>query len=199
MSTNQGLNNSSINSFSLSTRYLQEAISQGGKDAVSFVSILVREAVALRASDILLEPQKNDVRIRVRIDGALFELGHIPLASFDSISSRIKVLAQLDPTEKRKVQEGQFTIEHDKKTINVRVEIAITIHGELIVMRIHEMESIVMELSDLGLSQSSLDVYLKVLEARSGLILVCGPTSWGKTPTLFSTIIHLNFEKKYNV
>lgn len=188
-----------INSTVVSTRFLKDAFAQKAQDAVSFFSTLIREAVSLKASDVLLEPQENIVRIRARIDGFLYELGEIPLDSYEALASRIKVLSQLDPTEKRRVQEGQFTIEHEKKTINVRVEIVLTIHGELIVVRIHEIDTIIMDLLQLGFSQATYSIYLDILKTRSGLILVCGPTGCGKTSTLYSTINHINKDKQFNV
>ncbi len=183
----------------ISTRFLKDAFDEHARDAVSFVSTLIRESVTLRASDVFIEPQKNNFRVRARVDGVMHELGEIPLISAEPVVSRIKVLSQLDPTEKRRVQEGQFTIEHEKKTINVRVEIAQTVHGELIVVRIHERESIIMELSQLGFSDQNYATYLDVLKYRSGLILVSGPTGCGKTTTLYSTINHINKDKQFNV
>lgn len=184
---------------SVATRFLQDAFAQGTSDATSFVNTLMREATTLKASDILLEPQKQKVRSRARIDGALYNLGEIPLENYNAITSRIKVLAKLDPSEKRKVQEGQFAFEYQKKTINVRVEISTTIHGELIVIRIHEIDTIVMELSQLGFNEKAYKAYLDILKTRGGLVLVCGPTGCGKTTTLYSTINHINKDKKLNV
>lgn len=183
----------------VATRYLKDAIQQGSQDPVSFVTTLFREAVNLKASDIFLEPQKKQVNIRARIDGELYKLGNIPIESYESISSRIKVLAKLDPTEKRKIQEGQFSLEHEKRTINIRIEIVLTIKGEMIVARIHETESIIMDLSQLGFSDQAFSDYQNILKPRSGLLLVCGPTGCGKTTTLYSTLNQLNVENKYNI
>lgn len=178
---------------------LEQLFFQGEPEPVSFVNTLVSEAVNLSASDILFEPRKENLLIRVRIDGVLYEVGRISLLSYSHVASRIKVLSKLDPTEKRKVQEGQFTIEHEGKTVNLRVEISQTIHGELVVIRIHEKKTIVMELSQLGFSDVAFQAYEEMLKQRSGLILVCGPTSCGKTTTLYSTISKLNEGKNYNV
>ena len=101
----------------IATRFLSDAFSQDARDPVSFLTTLIRESTNLKASDILMEPQRNEVRIRARIDGVLYELGKVPLESYDGIASRVKVLANLDPTEKRRIQEGQFTLEHEKRTI----------------------------------------------------------------------------------
>lgn len=168
-------------------------------EAVTFVDGVVTEAIKLSASDVLFEPQVTELRVRARIDGALYEFGKVGLESYRSISSRVKVLSGLDPTEKRKVQEGQYTTEIEGRIVNLRVEIAQTINGELIVIRIHEKGTIVMDLSRLGFSTTAYDNYNKMLAQRSGLILVSGPTGCGKTTTLYSTITKLNQGHNMNV
>lgn len=180
-----------------------EALSQffsiATPDAVKFVNTLLQDAVRLGASDVLMEPLKNRLRVRVRIDGVIYLLGDLPMDSYLSIASRVKILATLDPTEKRKIQEGQITIEHEGRPINLRVEIAHTIHGELIVIRVHEKATIVLNLAELGFSKTSYQIYQNMLSRRSGLILVCGPTGCGKTTTLYSTIAKLNENQDFNV
>jgi len=168
-------------------------------EAVTFVNGVTTQAIKLQASDILFEPEANELRVRARIDGVLYEFGKVGLDSYLAISSRIKVLSGLDPTEKRKIQEGQYTIVIDGKTVNLRVEITQTINGELIVVRIHEKETIVMELTSLGFNKISFDNYMQILKTRSGLILVAGPTGCGKTTTLYSTVSKLNEGHNLNV
>lgn len=198
MSTTQYYDNPA-KSNTIATRFLKDAFSHGTQDSVSFVTTLFRESVNLKASDVLLEPRKNSVVVRARIDGELYRLGEIPEEMYDSIASRIKVLAKLDSSEKRKVQEGQFSLEHEKRTINFRVETVLTIHGELIVARIHEKGSIIMELSQLGFNDQSSTVFQDILKSRSGLLIVCGPTGCGKTTTIYSTLNHINKDKNLNV
>jgi type II secretory ATPase GspE/PulE/Tfp pilus assembly ATPase PilB-like protein len=178
---------------------LEEYFSVENPDPVKFANIIIQESINLSASDILFEPRKDHVLVRVRTDGVLYEVGSIGLEIYLQISSRIKVLSSLDPTEKRKIQEGQFTIEHEGKSVNLRVEIAQTVHGELVVIRIHQKESIIMDLSKLGLSRIAYSNYENMLRQKSGLILVCGPTGCGKTTTLYSTISLLNQKQEYNV
>jgi type II secretory ATPase GspE/PulE/Tfp pilus assembly ATPase PilB-like protein len=155
--------------------------------------------VGLLASDILLEPNEDKLRVRVRIDGALYEVGKTSLEAHKQIVSRIKVLSKLDPTEKRKVQEGQFTLDVGGSVTNLRVEVAQTINGELVVIRIHKGGTIIMELSKLGFSRIAYDNYENMLKQKSGLVLVCGPTGCGKTTTLYSTVSKLNENQTYNV
>jgi type II secretory ATPase GspE/PulE/Tfp pilus assembly ATPase PilB-like protein len=168
-------------------------------DPVKFVDTLAKEAVGLLASDILLEPNEDKLRVRVRIDGALYEVGKTSLEAHKQIVSRIKVLSKLDPTEKRKVQEGQFTLDVGGSVTNLRVEVAQTINGELVVIRIHKGGTIIMELSKLGFSRIAYDNYENMLKQKSGLVLVCGPTGCGKTTTLYSTVSKLNENQTYNV
>jgi len=168
-------------------------------DAVKFVDALISEAIQLAASDVLFEPLEDNLRIRVRVDGVLYHLGETSLESYASIASRIKILAKLNPAEKRRIQEGQITINYEGKQINLRVETTHTIHGELVVIRVHEKATIVLNLSQLGFSSVSYQIYQNMLSQRSGLILVCGPTGCGKTTTLYSTIAKLNENQAYNI
>jgi len=129
----------------------------------------------------------------------LYGLGIFSKEFYGSITARLKILSKLDTTEKRKVQEGQFTHETDQGVVNLRTEIVQTIHDELIVIRILKMSSVIMELKDLGMNPQSLQVFQEIIENKSGLILVCGPTGSGKTTTLYSTIVHLNQNFDNNV
>lgn len=181
------------------TRFLKDAFSQTKLDAIPFVNTVVRETVSLTASDILMEPTKEAVRFRARIDGVLYDLGQLTHDVYPEVASRIKVLAKLDPTEKRKIQEGQFTLSMEGRVVNLRVEVAQTIHGEMIVIRIHEKQTIVMELSKLGFGEEVDRLYREMLRAMSGLVIVCGPTGCGKTTTLYSTINKLNDDEMYNI
>ncbi|MFV1917175.1 MAG: GspE/PulE family protein [Patescibacteria group bacterium] len=178
---------------------LQKIFYSKTPEPVSFVDTVIHEVVKLTASDLLFEPRSENVVARTRIDGVLYKLGDISPKVYEHISARIKVLSSLDPTEKRRIQEGQFSLDHDDRIVNLRVEITQTIHGELIVIRVHERRTIVMELSKLGLSIPAYKIYQNMLSQRSGLILVCGPTGCGKTTTLYSTISNLNQNNKNNV
>lgn len=168
-------------------------------DPLKFLDTLFKESISLGASDIFLEPHANDLLIRIRIDGVLYELGKISLEIYDQIVSKIKIMASLDPTERRKIQEGQITLEYDNKGVNLRIEIAQTANGEMIVARIHEKQTIIMKLSQLGFNDTAYKAFTNMVNAKSGLILVCGPTGCGKTTTLYSTVRLLNTNNSYNV
>lgn len=178
---------------------LKKLFFMNSPEAVSFVNEVIQEAVRLSASDIMFEPQNNRLRVRARIDGVLYEMGTISIDSYIPISSRIKVVSGLDPTEKRKIQEGQFDLIVDGKKINLRVEVAQIITGELIVIRIHERGTIVMDLKSLGMNNIVFNSYQQILRQRSGLVLVCGPTGSGKTTTLYSTLTELSARGDLNI
>lgn len=165
-------------------------------DPVKFVDTIVEEAIRLLASDILLEPSEGKIHVRIRIDGVLYPLGEVNINMLNQISARVKVLSNLDPTDKRKIQEGQFLYEIDGKSVNLRVEIAQTTNGEMVVIRIHERKTIVMDLSELGFNQQVFETYNKMIKGNGGLVIACGPTGSGKTTTLYSTITKLTGEQK---
>lgn len=172
---------------------------QGSPDPVEFINILLQQAVVNTASDILLEPGITKLRVRMRIDGVLYELGQLDIRGYDRIIARLKVVGGLDIAEKRKVQEGQFTYDSKGKIINFRLEITTTVHGELVVIRVHEKATIVLDTTSLGMSDMAYQNFQSILNQRSGLVLVCGPTGCGKTTTLYSTIAKINEDGKYNV
>lgn len=181
------------------TAQLDNYFSTETPDPVKLVDVVIEEAVKLEASDVLFEPRQKNLAVRLRIDGVLHLVGEISLDIYSQVSSRIKVLSNLDLAEKRRIQEGQFIVEAGSAQINFRVEIAKTIYGELIVIRIHELRTIVLDVAKLGFSPKSHKEYQNMLKQRSGLILVCGPTGCGKTTTIYSTINLLNKEQNYNI
>lgn len=178
---------------------LEKVFSGYQANPVAFVDTLIQESIKYGASDILLEPRRETLVARARIDGVLYELGTASVANYDQIVARIKIMSQLDPTEKRHIQEGQATVTQQGKQVNLRVEIAYTIYGELIVIRIHEKQTIIMDLSQLGFNQAAFQTYQNMLSQKSGLILSSGPTGSGKTTTLYSTLATLNRNKDQNV
>ncbi len=178
---------------------LTNLLSTQDVDPVQVINAILHELAYLLASDILFEPAKEKVVIRARIDGVLYNVGDIGHDLYAAVSSRIKVICDLDITRKSQIQEGQFTVEHENGIINLRVEIVETVHGELIVLRLHEKRTIVMKLSELGFSKDAYDKYWKMLDQKSGLILVCGPTGTGKTTTIYSTITAIKKKGNFNI
>jgi type II secretory ATPase GspE/PulE/Tfp pilus assembly ATPase PilB-like protein len=164
--------------------------------AARIVDLLVAGAVKDGASDIHIEPQRDGLRIRYRIDGRLHSRLSLPLNVHTSLLSRLKVLAKMDITERRRPQDGQFTVSIDDRNINVRAATVNTPQGEVAVLRVMEQTLSVMELSKLGFSPDSLKLYRDLIQFPSGMILVNGPPNSGKTTTLYASINELNTEER---
>jgi len=164
--------------------------------AVRILDLLVAEAVKDGASDIHIEPQQDRLRIRYRIDGHLHDRLSLPLNVHVPLLSRLKVLAKMDITERRRPQDGQFTISTKGRKIDLRAATVDTPRGEVAVLRILDKSISVMELPELGFLPDSLKTYRKLLQSPSGLILVSGPTGSGKTTTLYASIKQLNTEER---
>ncbi|MEW6203092.1 MAG: GspE/PulE family protein [bacterium] len=159
---------------------------------VRLVMDIIDGAIHERASDIHLEPQEGEMRVRYRIDGILHDVMHIPPQIEPPVISRIKILANLDITERRIPQDGHITIKKGGKDYDIRVSTFPTVNGEKIVLRLLSKETMLMELEELGLNAHDLNI-LKTLTAKPyGMILVTGPTGSGKTTTLYSILSRLN-------
>jgi general secretion pathway protein E/type IV pilus assembly protein PilB len=161
-------------------------------DAVQVLDRVVRRAVSAGASDVHLEPKRDSLRVRFRIDGVMVSQGQLPSELAPSLTSRIKVLARMDMTERRLPQDGQFSLDlGGGSLVHLRASTFPAIHGETMVVRVllgHQMIAV----ERIGMSHPDL-VRTKRLAARpSGLIVVCGPTGSGKTSTLYSLLKIMN-------
>jgi len=147
-----------------------------------------------RASDIHVEPQEDLVRIRYRIDGVLQERISLEKSLLLPLLSRLKVRADMDITEKRRPQDGRANLKLSNKSIDLRVSTTPTIYGEKIVLRIlgQIQQDDVPDLSELGLSKSTMTRFKRIIEIPNGVFFVTGPTGSGKTTTLFAVLKHLN-------
>ena len=152
------------------------------------VDQLIERAVTNRASDLHIEPFENIINVRMRVDGRLRLLAELPTNLGAAISSRIKVLAQLNIVERRRPQDGQFTSHVGDRRIDIRVATASTIFGEKIVMRLHDERRPLVNLLQLGMKQAQLEPFSRSINAVNGLILAAGPTGSGKTTTLHSAL-----------
>lgn len=157
---------------------------------------LIARAVAANASDIHIEPSEDSVRVRYRIDGMLHTVGRLPPSTRQSLSSRIKVMAQLNIAERRLPQDGRATVSVRGKDIDLRVSTMPTVYGESVALRILDRSSVALEFGALGLQGSGVDAFLDALAAPNGLILVTGPTGSGKTTTLYTALARLNDSRK---
>jgi twitching motility protein PilT len=155
---------------------------------VKFVNILITQAVQDRASDIHIEPAEKDLRVRFRIDGVLHEVMRSPKSMTAGVTSRLKIMADINIAERRIPQDGRLSTTVNGKKVDLRVATLPTVWGEKIVMRILDNSSALMKLSDLGFGQDNYDVYEKSFVKPYGMILVTGPTGSGKSTTLYATL-----------
>ena len=159
---------------------------------VKFVNLLVTQAVAERASDIHVEPNENELRIRFRVDGVLHEVMHSPKSIQNGVISRLKVMAEIDIAERRLPQDGRISLTVSGKAIDIRVSTLPTVHGEKVVMRILDKSQALLTLDQLGFLPESLERYEHSYTKPYGTILVTGPTGSGKSTTLYATLNILN-------
>lgn len=159
---------------------------------VKLVNHLILEAIRKRVSDIHIETYQRILRVRYRIDGALVETTPLPFRLKSAVISRIKIMADLDISEKRLPQDGRIKIKNGFKTIDIRVSTTPTIFGEKIVMRILDASNLILDLSKFGINPVGLHHITDTLKAPYGMLLVTGPTGSGKTTTLYSALSNLN-------
>lgn len=158
--------------------------------AIRLVNAIILEALRLGASDIHVHPRTKSLVVRYRIDGVLQDKIHIPTNLLMSVVSRIKVMAELDITERRKPQDGRITVKTPMKIVDLRISTLPTINGEKVVMRVLERQSSAQSLEDLGLSEHNLKRLMHVVAQPQGIILATGPTGSGKTTTLYALLQH---------
>jgi len=156
--------------------------------AIRLVNVVILEAVRLGASDIHIHPRTKSVVVRYRIDGVLVDKIHIPHTIHMSLVSRIKVMSELDITERRRPQDGRITVKTPLRIIDLRISTLPTINGEKIVMRILDRNASVAEIEDLGMSDMDLARIKNAISKPQGIILATGPTGSGKTTTLYSLL-----------
>ena len=163
---------------------------------VKLVNIILTEAVKRGASDIHVEPYEKELRVRFRIDGMLQPIMSPPMKLKDAITSRIKIMAKLDISEKRLPQDGRIMLKMQfggkKKQLDYRVSTLPTLWGEKVVMRLLDKENLRLDMTKLGFEPESLVKFEKAILKPYGMVLVTGPTGSGKTNTLYSAISRLN-------
>ena len=156
------------------------------------ITLLIAGSIIGRSSDIHIEAEEKDVKVRYRIDGVLHEIARLPVTSWKKVISRIKLLAHLKLNITSKPQDGRFTIYLDDETIDVRTSTLPTAYGESVVMRLLMSSSVGLKLGDLGLRGKALEVIRKQVLRPNGMILTTGPTGSGKTTTLYAFLSQLN-------
>lgn len=171
-----------------------DLLEAGEDDApvIKMVNSLLFRAVKEKASDIHIEPYEKDIVVRFRTDGILFDVFKPPKKLQNAITSRIKVMANLNIAEKRLPQDGRIPLKVGGKDIDIRLSTVPTAHGERVVMRIQDRSNIVLELQQLGFSKENLDRLDDLLARSYGIFLVTGPTGSGKSTTLYGALSKLN-------
>ncbi|NNE43176.1 MAG: type IV-A pilus assembly ATPase PilB [Gemmatimonadetes bacterium] len=159
---------------------------------IKYVNSLLAEAVTRRASDIHIEPFEKIIRVRLRQDGALYELPSPPLRMKAPITSRLKLMAELDIAEKRVPQDGRIKLRIQNRKVDLRVATLPVIHGEKIVLRILDQSNLNVNLETFGFAKEAEERFLKSIESPYGMVLVTGPTGSGKTTTLYSAMSRIN-------
>ena len=159
---------------------------------IRLVNLIMQRAVVGRASDIHIEPFENRLKVRYRIDGVLQEVEAPPAKSTAAVISRIKIMAKLNIAERRLPQDGRIMHRVQGKELDLRVSTVPTSHGESVVMRILDRESIVLDFDSLGFDDEIRAGFVRQLEMSHGIILVTGPTGSGKTTTLYTALSALN-------
>ena len=159
---------------------------------IKLVNLMFSQAIRAGASDIHIEPFKNRVAVRQRIDGILYDMFTPPSHIQAALVSRIKVMAKLNIAEKRLPQDGRTEIRIADKNVDVRVSTLPTSFGERVVLRLLDKSSVLLKLTDLGMTPERLELFDNLIHAAHGILLVTGPTGSGKTTTLYAALSTIN-------
>lgn len=160
----------------------------GESPVIRYCNFIIQSAVKEGASDIHIEPAEKKIKVRFRIDGALFEMMNPPASMSAAITSRFKIMANLDISERRLPQDGRIRCTVAGRKLDLRVSTLPAGHGEKTVMRILDTRSINVGLEDLGFSEAALTIWKKAIDEPHGIVLVTGPTGSGKTTTLYASL-----------
>ncbi len=166
---------------------------------VKLVNLILLDAIKKGASDIHIEPYEKDFRVRFRIDGVLYEVMKPPMKLRNAIISRLKIMAELDISERRLPQDGRIKLKLGKgKEMDFRVSVCPTLFGEKVVMRLLDKSNLQLDMTKLGFEEQQLKDFLEAIDRPYGMVLVTGPTGSGKTTTLYSALSKLN-EVAWNI
>jgi type IV pilus assembly protein PilB len=170
-------------------------LAKASEDApvVKLVNLVLTDAVKKNASDIHIEPYEKSFRVRYRIDGVLYEVMKPPLKLKNAITSRVKIMSELDIAERRLPQDGRIKLKMGRgKEMDFRVSVLPTLFGEKIVLRLLDKSNLQLDMTKLGFETGQLDTFQKCIHLPFGMVLVTGPTGSGKTTTLYSGLSELN-------
>jgi type IV pilus assembly protein PilB len=164
--------------------------------AIKVVNSIIATAVKEGASDVHFEPQADEVVVRARIDGVMRKLTTVPKDQQAAVTSRLKIMGQLDIAEKRAPQDGRLTVKFDGQPTDVRIAVIPTIQGEQVVLRILQRRTGRLGLTDLGMAPEAQEVFTRAIQQPYGAVIVCGPTGSGKTTTLYAALDLMNDEQR---
>ncbi len=176
--------------------HFSEKVRESESPIIKLVNIIISKAVNDGASDIHIEPEENQIRIRYRINGIMHEEASPPKSMQNELISRIKISSDLDVSEKRLPQDGRFMMNVEGANIDLRVSTLPTIHGEKIVIRILDRRNLKLSFEQLGFNASLTEKWEEIIHKPEGLILISGPTSSGKTSTLYASLQAINTVEK---
>ncbi len=166
---------------------------------VKLVNLILLDAIKKGASDIHVEPYEKDFRVRFRIDGVLYEVMRPPMKLRNAMISRLKIMSELDISERRLPQDGRIKLKLGKgKEMDFRVSICPTLFGEKVVMRLLDKSNLQLDMTKLGFEEGQLKEFMEAIDRPYGMVLVTGPTGSGKTTTLYSALQKLN-EVAWNI
>jgi len=186
----------------LSKYYIKDNAAQStarlavNNNAEDFLANLIREAKELKSSDIHIESYENKCRVRIRIDGMMVERYLLKREEYPALVNKIKVLANLDISEKRLPQDGRINFKSQGLQFDIRVSVLPTLFGEKVVLRLLNNDATDIDLNTLGFSPFDLENYLQGAKRPNGILLISGPTGSGKTTTLYATLKLLNLETR---
>lgn len=158
----------------------------------NFVNTIIKRAISEMASDIHIEPTEDETVTRIRVDGLLRDIQKAPISLHSSVVARIKVMGNMDVSEKRVPQDGRSTVESEGETIDLRISSLPTVFGEKIVIRLLRKSSAILDKSAIGLREDDMKKYDEILRNHNGVILMVGPTGSGKSTTMATMIKVLN-------
>jgi type IV pilus assembly protein PilB len=167
----------------------------GQSPVIKFVNYLVSNAIREGASDIHIEPKEKFMKTRYRIDGVLFEMKQSPIKMHPAIVSRVKIMADLDISERRLPQDGKIKVSVGGRAVDLRVSTLPTNHGEKVVIRVLDSKSILLGLDDLGMEADAMKTFSEQIALPHGILLVTGPTGSGKSTTLYTALGQMDGDK----